>query len=274
MIDAHQHLWNYNPRDYAWMTDALAALRRNFLVPDLQEVTNECGVEATVAVQACQSTEETDWLLDLAAQNGFMRGVVGWVPLADPDAERHLERFAQNPKLKAVRHVLQDEPDDDYMLRADFNRGIGALRNFGLAYDILIYERHLPQTLTFVDRHPGQVFVLNHIAKPRIKAHSISPWRELMGELARRENVYCKVSGMATEADWSAWTAADLKPYFELVLAAFGPKRLMFGSDWPVVTLAGSYRTWARTFRSFIAELSKDEQEQICRSTAIAAYKL
>jgi L-fuconolactonase len=273
-IDAHHHLWEYNDRDYVWMTGEMTALRRNFLVPELKQVMRESGVEGTVTVQARQMTEETEWLLDLAGRNAFIHGVVGWVPLVDPDVSKYLERFAQNPKLKAVRHVLHDELDDSYMLRADFNRGISLLRSFGLAYDILIFERHLPQTLAFVDRHPGQMFVVDHIAKPRIKARLLSPWRERMQELARRENVFCKVSGMATEADWKAWTADDLRPYFDAVLSAFGPKRLMFGSDWPVLTLAGGYKTWMDTFRSFIAELSADEQESMRRGSAIAAYRL
>jgi L-fuconolactonase len=273
-IDAHHHLWEYNDRDYVWMSGEMTVLRRNFLVPDLQEAVRESGVDGTVAVQARQMTEETEWLLDLAGRNDLIRGVVGWVPLVAPDAGRHLQRFAQNSKLKGVRHVLHDEPDDYYMLREDFNRGISLLRSFGLAYDILIFERHLPQTLEFVDRHPGQVFIVDHIAKPRIKAQVLSPWRERIKELAKRENVYCKVSGMVTEADWKSWTADDLRPYFDIVLSAFGPKRLMFGSDWPVLTLAGSYKTWMDTFRSFIAELSVDEQESVRRSAAIAAYRL
>ena len=273
-IDAHHHLWEYNDRDYVWMTGAMTALRRNFLVPEFREVTRESGVDGAVAVQARQMMEETEWLLDLAGRSGLIRGVVGWVPLVDPDAGKYLERFAQNPKLKAVRHVLHDEPDDSYMLRDDFNRGVSLLRSFGLAYDILIFERHLPQTLKFVDRHPGQVFVVDHIAKPRIKARLLSPWRERIQELARRGNVFCKVSGMATEADWSAWTADGLRPYFDAVLTAFGPNRLMFGSDWPVLTLAGGYKTWMDTFRSFIADLSPDEQESIRRGAGIAAYRL
>jgi L-fuconolactonase len=160
------------------------------------------------------------------------------------------------------------------MLRDDFNRGVSLLRNLGLAYDILIFERHLPQTLTFVDHHPGQIFVIDHIAKPRIREGLVSPWRERMMELAKRENVYCKVSGMATEADWNTWTDDGLRPYFDVVLSAFGTERLMFGSDWPVLTLAGGYGKWMSTFRSFIAELSPDEQESVCRSSAIAAYGL
>jgi L-fuconolactonase len=274
IIDAHHHLWQYNDRDYVWMSGAMAKLRRNFLIPELEQVMRESGVEGTIAVQARQTTEETEWLLELAARYPFILGVVGWVPLAHPNVGSYLERYAQNPELKAVRHVLHDEPDDFYMLRDEFNRGIRLLRNFNLTYDILIFERHLPQTLTFVDRHPEQVFVIDHIAKPKIKEGVLSPWREGMEELAKRENVYCKVSGMATEADWNTWTASTLRPYFDVVLSAFGPKRLMFGSDWPVLTLAGEYGIWMNAFRSFIAELSPDEQGCICRNSAIAAYGL
>lgn len=273
-IDAHHHLWKYNDRDYVWMSDAMTVLRRNFLIPELEHVIRESGVEGTIAVQARQTTEETAWLLDLAARHPFILGVVGWVPLASPDARRYLEHFVKQPKLKAVRHVLHDEPDDFYMLRDDFNLGVGALQHYRLAYDILIFERHLPQTLAFVDRHPRQIFVVDHIAKPRIRDGVFSPWRERMKDLAKRENVYCKISGMATEAEWKTWTPDILRPYFDVVLSAFGPKRLMFGSDWPVLTLAGDYKTWMNTFRSFIGQLSPDEQESICQGTAIEAYQI
>ena len=274
MIDAHHHLWKYNDRDYVWMTGAMRGLRRDFLIPELQHVMHEAGVEGTVAVQARQRPEETAWLLELATRHPFILGVVGWVPLIDAAVDKDLERFAQSARLKGVRHVLHDEADDNYMLREDFNRGVRLLKKYNLRYDILIFERHLPQTLTFVDRHPGQVFVVDHIAKPRIKERVISPWKEKMHELARRENVYCKVSGMATEADWEHWTAEELRPYFDVVLSAFGPKRMMFGSDWPVVTMAGGYTKWMTAFLSFIHELSGDEQRAICRETAIAAYGL
>ena len=274
VIDAHHHLWKYNGRDYVWMTGAMTGLRRDFLIPELQQVMHEAGVEGTVAVQARQMTEETARLLELAARHPFILGVVGWVPLIDAAVEKDLERFAQSSRLKGVRHVLHDEADDNYMLREDFNRGVSLLKKYRLRYDILIFERHLPQTLALVDRHPGQVFVVDHIAKPRIKDKVISPWKEKMHLLARRENVYCKVSGMATEADWMHWTAEDLRPYFDVVLSAFGPKRMMFGSDWPVVTMAGGYTKWMTAFLSFIHELSGDEQRAICRETAIAAYGL
>ncbi len=274
MIDAHHHLWKYNDRDYIWMSDEMEALRRDFLVPELEQVMRDSGMRGTIAVQARQTIEETEWLLDLAEQNHVILGVVGWVPLAADNAAAVLERFARFPKLKALRHVLHDEPDDFYMLRGDFNRGINMLRSYGLAYDILIFERHLPQTLQFVDRHPGQIFVVDHIAKPRIRDGILSPWRDWMEELAKRENVYCKISGMATEADWKTWTPETLRPYFDVVLHAFGAHRLMFGSDWPVLVVAGGYKNWVNTFRSFITELSSDEQESICCGTAITAYRL
>ncbi|HEX3663151.1 MAG TPA: amidohydrolase family protein [Acidobacteriaceae bacterium] len=274
LIDAHHHLWRYNPRDYAWMSAEMISLRRDFLVPDLEKVAQESGVTGTLAVQARQTLEETEWLLELAARHPLLLGVVGWVPLVAPDILGQLDRLAANSKLKAVRHVLHDEPDDAYMLREDFNRGVSLLHARGLVYDVLIFERHLPQTLTFVDRHPRQVFVVDHIAKPRIREGILSPWKENLVELGRRENVYCKLSGMVTEAAWHQWSLAQLRPYFDAALTAFGPDRLMFGSDWPVLTVAGSYRQWVETFLALIAELSTDEQEQICAATARRAYRL
>jgi L-fuconolactonase len=274
LIDAHHHLWEYNHRDYVWMSGEMTLLRRNFLVPELEAVIRDAGVDGTVVVQARQSTQETEWLLGLAERNPFILGVVGWVPLCTPEVARELDRFALRPQLKAVRHVLHDEPDDLYMLRDDFNRGVAMLKDHHLAYDILIFERHLSQTIEFVDRHPRQVFVLDHMAKPRIKEGAVSPWKEKLRELARRQNVYCKISGMSTEADWKNWNADQLKPYFDVVISAFGAHRLMFGSDWPVLTLAGDYNRWVNTFRSFIAELSPDEQERICSRTSKIVYRL
>ena len=256
------------------MNDAMKLLRRDFLIPELEDVMREAGVEGTVAVQARQTITETEWLLDIAEHHPFILGVVGWVPLAAPDAGHILDRLVQHSRLKAVRHVLHDEADDLYMLNDDFNRGVSLLQSYGLAYDILIFERHLPQTIAFVDRHPRQVFVLDHVAKPRIRDGEMSPWREHMEDLAKRKNVYCKVSGMATEADWNSWSPDMLRPYFDVVLSAFGPKRLMFGSDWPVLTLAGTYKDWMDVFRSFVHELSTDEQESLYRNTAMAAYQL
>ena len=255
-------------------SDGFAPLRRDYLVDDLVQAARSSSVSATIAVQACQNLAETEWLLEIAANNSLVQGVVGWVPLCSPGVISILDRFAHDTKFKGVRHILQGEPDEFFMLREDFNRGVEQLKQFGLVYDILIFERHLPQAIEFVDRHPQQVFVVDHIAKPKIKENLLQPWADGIRALAKRENVYCKVSGMATEADWKSWTARSLRPYFDVVLAAFSPKRLMFGSDWPVLTLACDYRAWGDTFRAFIAGLSPDEQERISSGTAREAYRV
>lgn len=273
-IDAHHHFWRFNAKEYCWITDAMGVLRRDFLPEHLSAEIRAAGVDGVVSVQARQNASETPWLLELAGQNDFIRGVVGWVPLVNRNVAEELAALAANGKLKAIRHVLQSEPDDEYMLRADFNAGIDALRQFGLAYDILIFERHLAATLKFVDRHPDQVFVVDHVAKPRIRDGLVEPWKGLMCELARRENVYCKLSGMVTEADWKAWTPQQLRPYAETVLEAFGARRVMFGSDWPVCLVATSYRQWIQTVEGFIAGLSPSEQDRIWSGTAIEAYGL
>jgi L-fuconolactonase len=232
------------------------------------------GVTGTIVVQARQTTEETEWLSRLAAESDLIRGVVGWAPLIDADVARYLEKIASMPKIKAVRHVLHDESDEFYMLREDFNCGVSHLKNLGLGYDLLIRERHLRQTIEFVDRHPNQVFVIDHIAKPLISEQSFSPWRENMRKLAERENVYCKLSGMVTEADWTSWTEEDLRPYFDIVFESFGPSRSMFGSDWPVINLACSYERWMRFVEGTVAELSPVEREQVLHDTAVRAYGL
>ncbi|OGV77856.1 MAG: amidohydrolase [Lentisphaerae bacterium RIFOXYB12_FULL_65_16] len=273
-IDAHHHFWHYDPVEYDWIDDSMAVIRRDFLPADLKVAIASAGIDGVVSVQARQTVAETRWLLDLAGTNDFIRGVVGWVPLVSPDVSRVLAEFARHPKLKAVRHVLQGEPDPNYMLRDDFNRGIRELRTFALAYDILIFERHLPQTLAFVDRHPEQRFILDHIAKPRIRDGALSPWRELMQDLARRPNVWCKLSGVVTEADYTTWTEAGFRPYLDATLDAFGPKRIMFGSDWPVCLVACQYQRWAKIVRSFAKPLARDEQTAIMGGNAEIAYRL
>jgi len=273
-IDAHHHLWKYSKEEYPWMLEGMEAIRRDFLVADLKQAMAAGRIDGVVTVQARQSLLETEWLLNLARHRPFMRGVVGWVPLTHAAVGSQLERFSANPKLKAVRHVLHDEPDDSYMLRADFNRGVALLKKFGLRYDILIFERHLPQTLEFVDRHPQLTFIVDHIAKPKIKAHVLSPWRENLRELARRENVYCKLSGMVTEAAWRTWTENDLRPYVDAVLECFGPKRLMFGSDWPVALVACSYKKWVEVAERATTSLSPSEKESLFGGTAKQAYGL
>jgi len=273
-IDSHQHFWKYSAEEYAWINDSMGVLRRDYLPEHLEKEIRAAGVDGVVAVQARQTVAETEWLLDLADDYPFIRGVVGWAPLVGQNAPAILEKLAARPKLKGVRHVLQDEPDERYMLRDDFNAGIAGLRRFGLVYDILIYERHLPQTIEFVDRHPSQVFVLDHIAKPRIRDHALSPWRENIRELAARENVSCKISGMVTEADHARWTEPDLEPYLGTVLEAFGPRRLLFGSDWPVCLLACDYGRWLGIVSRAIQKLSGDEQARILGGTAASVYRL
>ena len=275
MIDAHHHLWKYTAADYGWISPDMAVIRRDFLPGDLEPLMHHFGINGTVAVQARQSLEETAWLLELADKHQLIRGVVGWVPLIEGDGvKRHLQRFAVNRKLRAVRHVIQDEPDRRFILRPDFNQGIRALMEFKLRYDILIFERHLPAAIEFVDRHPNQVFILDHVAKPRIKDRVLQPWDSNMREMAKRQNVYCKLSGMVTEADPNNWKPAELQPYINTVLEAFGPKRIMYGSDWPVVLLAGDYVRWYDVVQHAIAKLSKTEQDRIMGGTAAEAYGL
>jgi L-fuconolactonase len=273
MIDAHHHLWKYSAAEYGWITPQMPAIRRDFLPEQLEELMHHFGIEGTVAVQARQTLEETSWLLGLAEKHPLIRGVVGWAPLTEGSGvKRRLERFAGNKKLRGVRHVIHDEADPRYVLRDDFNAGVRALGEFGLRYDILIFERHLPAAIEFVDRHPNQVFILDHVAKPRIKDRVLSPWDRHLRELAKRENVYSKLSGMVTEADPQSWTPEQLRPYIDVALEAFGPRRLMYGSDWPVMLLAGEYARWFGTVRHAIGKLSKDEQDRIMGGTAAEAY--
>jgi L-fuconolactonase len=252
----------------------MISIRRDFLPEHLQQEMAETGITGTVAVQARQSLQETSWLLDLASQHRFIHAVTGWAPLTDPSLTDILARLASYPKLRSIRHVLQDEPDDFYMLRDDFNRGIRVLKSLGLAYDILIFERHLPQTIQFVDLHPDQIFILDHLAKPRIKTGEISYWRKNILELAKRQNVYCKLSGLVTEADYNSWTEDQLRPYIDIALEAFTPRRLMFGSDWPVCLVATTYRRWFTIVDHVTNKLSTSEQERFWYGTAMEAYGL
>jgi L-fuconolactonase len=273
-VDSHHHFWRYSAAEYGWIDDSMAALRRDFLPEHLIAEMKRAGVHAAVSVQARQSVEETEWLLDFAERHSFLAGVVGWVPLASPKVDAILERLAKRPKLVGVRHVVQAEPDDRFLLRSDFNAGIEKLARYDMVYDILIFERHLPYAIQFVDRHPRQRFVLDHIAKPRIRDGVISPWRENLRALARRPNVYCKLSGVVTEADFKKWTEAQIRPYLDAALEAFGPKRILFGSDWPVCLAAIEYPSWVTTVRRAIAKLSEPEQVRILGGTAIEAYGL
>jgi L-fuconolactonase len=274
VIDSHHHFWNFTEADYGWIPPEWSMIRRDFLPDDLQKEISAAGVDGVISVQARQSLLETDWLLGFAAQHAFIRGVVGWLPLSDPAFETHLDHYAANPKLRSLRHVLQAEADDAYMLREDFNRGISSLTRRGLAYDVLILERHLPNTIAFVDRHPSQVFVLDHIAKPRIATGELEPWAKNLRELARRPNVACKLSGMVTEADVATWTPAQLQPFFDVVIDAFGPARLLFGTDWPVCLAGVGYGRWKQIVEQALSTLSEQERAAILGENAIRLYRL
>ena len=274
VIDAHHHLWRYTPEEYGWIDDSMRRIRHDFLPADLTAEMTSAGVDGAVAVQARQTLQETGWLLDLADKCDAIRGVVGWAPIASAEFPREIDQFAGRTKLKGLRHVIQGEPDDNYILREDFNRGIRALLGTGLAYDILIFERHLLQTVEFVDRHPNQTFVLDHIAKPKIAANELEPWAGCIRELAKRENICCKVSGMVTEAKWDRWSLETLRPYLDLVVEAFGPARLMAGSDWPVCLVATEYAQWWNLLRAYFAGFSEGEQSRIFGGTATKIYCL
>lgn len=256
------------------MGDGCEVLRRDFLVEDLRTVTAETGITGTIAVEAQRTWEETAWLSEVAQLDDLICGVVGWVPLTNPNVASELEKASLLPKMKGVRHPIHDESDDQFILREDFNRGVNELMRYNLRYDILIFEKHLPQTIQFIDRHPNQIFILDHMAKPRIRERLLAPWDHHIRELARRPNVYCKLSGIVTEADWKTWSEAALSPYFDVALQAFTPKRLMFGSDWPVITLASSYGRWADAVSAMTSHLSAEEREWVFAKTAIEAYGL
>jgi L-fuconolactonase len=273
-IDAHQHFWQYNPAEHGWMTDEMAALKHDFLPQDLKPLLDRVEFDGCVAVQARQSLEETRWLLELAEENDFIRGVVGWVDLCSPELESQLEQLAKRPKLVGVRHMVQDEPDDAFMLRPDFRRGIALLAEFGLTYDVLIHPRHLPAAMKLVAEFPVQPFVLDHIAKPAIAEGKLSPWAADLRELAELPNICCKVSGMVTEARWDKWRPADFRPYLEVVFEAFGVERLMIGSDWPVCTLAADYASTIGIVTDYARQLPADAVAGISGENCARFYRL
>jgi L-fuconolactonase len=272
-IDAHHHFWHYTPDEYGWIDDAMASIRRDFLPSDLAPEIAAAGIDAVISVQARQTLSETHFLLALATAHTWISGVVGWVPLTDAHADERLADIARQPKLKGIRHVLQAEPDT-YMDRPDFNVGLSRLRALNLAYDILIYHHQLPAAIRLVDRHPEQVFVVDHIAKPAIRRGELQPWARNLNELARRPNVFCKLSGVVTEAEYAAWTYEQILPYLEAALEAFTPARLMFGSDWPVCLVATTYLDWVRTIERLTEKLSAAERQAIFCDTATRAYRL
>nr|WP_320119891.1 amidohydrolase family protein [uncultured Marinifilum sp.] len=273
-IDCHQHFWKYSKEEYGWIDESMKVIKCDHLPEDLQKVQEPLQFNGSVAVQARQTLEETRWLLELADNSKLVKGVVGWLDLRSEKIEEQLMEFASHPKLVGIRHVIQDEPDDAFILGEDFKRGISYLEKHNLVYDILIFAKHLPNTVQFVKQFPNQVFVLNHIAKPDIKGGEITLWEQGIRDLAKFPNVHCKLSGMVTEADWKNWTAEDLKPYLDVVFDAFGPERLMIGSDWPVCKLAGNYHKVMNIVIKYIENLNKEEQEAVLGENAINVYGL
>jgi L-fuconolactonase len=273
-VDSHQHFWKYNEERDAWITDEMSVIQRNFLPEDLKPILAQNDIEGTVIVQSDQSKEENVFQLANALQHEFVKGVVGWVDLQAENISDQLAYYQEFRKMKGFRHVLQGEKQRDFMLRPSFMRGIEQLEKFGFTYDILIFPDQLKYAVEFVKAFPNQSFVLDHIAKPYIKDQKIDEWKSDIQKLAAHENVSCKVSGMVTEANWQSWTKEDFKPYLETVSEAFGPKRLMYGSDWPVCLVAASYESVLNLVKDFFSTFSKSEQELIFGDNAVRFYKL
>lgn len=275
LIDSHHHLWAYSAAQYGWISDEMSVLRADFLAPQLNEIATESGVSGFVSVQARQTIEETSELLAIAASEPLIRGVVGWVPLAAANVGEVLDQFADADLLKGVRHVVQDEPDDRFILGDDFNRGVALLKDRGLVYDVLIFARQLAASIEFVDRHPDLPMVLDHIAKPTIRAAEFdTEWETNLRELARRENITCKFSGVVTEVRDEAWSIETIRRYWDVALDAFTPKRLMFGSDWPVCLLRCGHKVWLETVSELASELSDEERADFFANNAIRDYNL
>ncbi|HTG44459.1 MAG TPA: amidohydrolase family protein [Verrucomicrobiae bacterium] len=272
-IDSHQHFWKYSPEEYPWIQDSWP-LRRDFLPKDLEPLLRNEKFDACIAVQARQTRAESEWLLDLAKNYPFIAGVVGWVDLRASDVAKDLAALSSNRKFAGVRHVVQDEPDDRFLLDPSFQRGIAALEPLNLSYDLLIFPRQLPAAIELVKRFPRQRFVLDHIAKPLIKDGTLEPWRQQIRELATAPNVSCKLSGLVTEARWRGWRAEDFTPYFAAVWEAFGEDRLMIGSDWPVCLLSADYAATLGLVSSFLSQFSPDVREKVMGSNAIRFYRL
>ena len=270
-LDSHQHFWSYDAAQYPWIPKG-TPLHRDWLPGDLAPLLGAAGLDGCIAVQARQTAEESRWLLELAEHHAIIKGVVGWVDLRAPRVGEELAELARHPRFVGVRHVVQAEPDNNFMLGADFLRGIGMLRAHRLTYDILIHAGQLPAAIALAKRFPEQPFVLDHIAKPPIKAGTLSPWREQIRELAKAPNVLCKVSGMVTEADAKAWQPADFRPYLDVVFEAFGEDRLMYGSDWPVCLLAAEYARVFALVRDYIAPLSAQVQAKVLGGNAARFY--
>ena len=273
-IDSHQHFWIYNPVEYDWIDESMAALRRDFLPHDLTPELEANDFHGSIAVQARQTSEETRWLLGLAERSPSILGVVGWADLRSPDIRSQLKALTQNPKLVGIRHIVQSEPDDRFLLQPDFLRGVSTLEEFGLAYDILIYTRHLPVAAEFVQHFPRQRFVLDHMAKPPIKSGNIDEWANGIRRLAEFPNLCCKLSGLVTEADWGSWEPEQIIPFLDVAFESFGPNRLMIGSDWPVCLVAASYTQTIEVVKTYLIGQKPEHREAVLGGTADRFWRL
>ena len=274
VIDSHQHFWKYEPVKHSWIDDDMSVIRRNFSPSDLAKVYQENSIDGCVAVQADQTLEETDFLIDLASINNFIKGIVGWVDLRAENIENVLEKYSTDKIVKGFRHVVQGEADHNFLLRPNFSRGISLLEKHNFTYDILVFPHQLGSVLEFVKKFPHQKFVIDHIAKPYIKDGYFEGWATMMTAIGKHENVSCKMSGMATEADFNIWTPEQIHPYMDTALEAFGSKRILFGSDWPVCLVAGNYSKIKKLTTDFISQLSQIEQNSIMGNNAIEFYNL
>ncbi len=272
-VDAHQHFWKFDPVRDAWITPDMSAIRRDFLPHHLEPLLKQNNIDACVSVQADQSRTETEFLLDLAGRFDFIAGVVGWVDFFAPDLEDQLRRYSHAKKLKGFRHIVQAEPDG-FLSGKKFIEGVKRLRNFDFRFDLLVYHHQLAEAIIFLKETTDIRIVVDHIAKPSIKTGAIDQWKKDMKAVAGFDNVCCKISGMVTEAEWSTWTREQIYPYIDVILEAFGPSRLMYGSDWPVCLVAGSYNDQFGIVNDYLSALSVNERNQILGFSATEFYKL
>lgn len=272
-IDSHQHFWKFDPVRDSWIDETMSKIQKDFLPETLLPLLEENKFSGCVAVQASQSEEETNFLIDLASKNDFIKGIVGWVDLRDKNISDRLNHFSSNKIIKGFRHVVQGEADD-FMFREDFRNGISVLKSFDFTYDILIFSRQLPAAISLVKDFPDQKFVIDHIAKPDIKSGNIISWEKGIREIAKQDNISCKISGMVTEANWKNWKPADLKPYLDVIFENFSTDKLMYGSDWPVLNVASDYTEVVKTLEDYISQFSIEKQNKIWYENAVSFYKL
>ncbi len=273
-IDSHQHFWKYNIENYAWISDDMKVIQRDFMPSDLLPILQQNNIDGCVSVQVDQTEEETDFLLELSDNHSFIKGIVGWIDLRADNIYERLEHYSQFKKLKGFRHIVQGESDTEFMLRPKFKNGIAELGMYDFTYDILIYHHQLEQAIQFVKFFPNQKFVINHIAKPDIKSGEYTLWQTNIKKLALHQNVFCKVSGMVTEAEWDDWKPSDFKIYLDTVVKAFGTDRLMYGSDFPVCTLAATYEAQLNIVSEYFSSFTTLEKKKIMGDNASKFYNI